>query len=292
MVAVVDTILASVLWCLFGHYSQTFDWLAFYVWLKNDCKLDKPLVRALVLMPLFRFLGDIVNRALGDWVTDGNAAASIPSPLWYLGEIYGDSYLPMKALAMLGSGQKGYRAAVWFGFACFALPKVGSIVFRLYAYANKFDTASFFYGVSTIDSIVCFTGALSDLIVCFVMYRRSEELMEFRSSNLLQIIKQSSLARVLLMFGLKILNGAFFVAHPCGAFETVCQYGFLRGVITTVDYQLYYLDYFLSKGTSESGTSASSKLKNSNQIPPKYQEKGSFSLQNNNNVGSELRSTN
>ncbi|KAJ3316954.1 hypothetical protein HDV06_002530 [Boothiomyces sp. JEL0866] len=60
----------------------------------------------------------------------------------------------------------------------------------------------------------------------------------------------SSLARMSIVVGLKLFNGVFFSTHLCGAFETVCQYGFLRGVITTVDYQLYYLDYLLSRNAN------------------------------------------
>lgn len=63
--------------------------------------------------------------------------------------------------------------------------------------------------------------------------------------GVVQVIQKSSLARVVIMSVVKIINGAFFVTHPCDSFQTQCYYGFLRGVITTVDYQLYYMDYLL-----------------------------------------------
>lgn len=111
-----------------------------------------------------------------------------------------------------------------------------------------------FNGVSYLDSATCFTGTISDVICCVIIYQKSNRLMKLgatvtgRPGSLLGIvehIKKSSLARVVIMSAVKIVNGAFLVTHPCEMNTEVCQYGFLRGVITTLDYQLYYMDYLL-----------------------------------------------
>ena len=254
--ATVDTVITSILWLLFGHYSQTFDWLAIYVWMTNDFRVDKPATRSLIYMPLFRWLGDLVHKIISEAAPGSLANASIPAPLWYAGEIWGDFYIPAIALAMLPSHAKFARVAVYCGYSLFALNKVANCIWRLYVFGIGGGEVMFFNGVSILDSATCWTGAISDLICCYVIYTKTEEMSRVAArsakstgalSNIFDLLKNSSLIRIYLMVSVKILNGAFFVTHLCGAFETVCPYGFLRGVITTVDYQLYYMDYLLAQ---------------------------------------------
>lgn len=275
-----DTIASSILWIFFGHYSQAFDWLGIYVWMINDFSCSKAITRSLVFMPLFRWFGDIVNKILLNTNPDDLSSSAIPSPLWYLGEIYGDSYLSLKALSLL---QKTERKDLWYSYSIyvtFALQsgiydlklglKIAQVITRLTNYGLGTGVVQFYNTVSILDSCICFVGAINDAVCCFVMYKKSNEMLQFGNGQsqfekVFVLIKQSSVARTSIMLAFKVLNGLFFVTHLCGAFETTCTYGFLRDFITKIDYQFYYMDYLLirnstytSKGQTAAGGKATS----------------------------------
>ncbi|KAJ3066465.1 hypothetical protein HK102_007650 [Quaeritorhiza haematococci] len=262
---ILNTTLSSILWILFAHFSQTFDWLGFYVWATNEFSIRKPLVRALVMMPFIRFWGDVLYRIL-DQATTGRLKSTYPAVFWYIGEIFGDSYLPYKALAMLGVGgstpsnsprmQRFYRVAIISSFSLFAGTKVAQIVYRFvaeYGGLNLSDV-NYFRITSYFDSVVCFLGVFADLVCCAIMYRQSKELSKFRETGLLTTIKNSSVFRLTLAVAFKLMNGVFLILNPCESEAHVCYYGFLRSVLTTIDYQFYYMDFFFSRYASAKGT--------------------------------------
>lgn len=262
-----ELIISNALWFMFGHYSQQckspspstsltlenlVDWLGFYVWAINDFKIEKAIPASLILMPFFRWLGDISNYVLKQIFDAPNAIApaALPAIFWYTGEIFGDSYLPIKTLALCGSSVKK-KWAVYFGFALFAGSKLAQVIFRYTSVAMQTPPAVFHSRVSYLDGAVCFTGVLSDAICCLIMYQSSSEILQFSQAtqvrSLMTTIKNSSFARMTLLLVIKIVNGIFLVTHPCTIDSTVCSFGFLRSLIATVDYQMYYLDYLLCK---------------------------------------------
>lgn len=228
------------------------DWLGFYVWAINDFKIEKAIPASLILMPFFRWLGDISNYVLKQVFDTPNAIApaALPAIFWYTGEVFGDSYLPIKTLALCGSSTKK-RWAVFLGFGLFVATKVAQVIFRYTSVALQTSPAVFFSRVSYLDGAVCFTGVLSDAICCLIMYQSSTEILQFSQAtqvrSLMTTIKNSSFARMTILLIIKIINGIFLVTHPCTIDSMVCSFGFLRSLITTLDYQMYYLDYLLCK---------------------------------------------
>ena len=76
---------------------------------------------------------------------------------------------------------------------------------------------------------------------------RAEDGKRGALTKLANLVRKSSLARIFLISTIKLLTGCFMLSHLCFETTTDCPYGFLRGVITTVDYQLYYMDYILTQ---------------------------------------------
>ncbi|KAJ3078999.1 hypothetical protein HK102_004092 [Quaeritorhiza haematococci] len=253
---VVNKIVSSLLWVLFGHFSQSFDWLGFYIWSTNDFSIQKPIVRALVMMPFVRFWGDVLYRILNQTTSDFFSSV-YPAILWYTGEIFGDSYLPYKALAMLGGGvtptttprmQRIARWSILISFGLFASSKIAQIIWRFVAfYSLNITEAQFFKITSYMDGVVCFLGVFADMVSCYVMYKQSSDTLQMRKTGLIKMIKHSSVFRMSLAVGLKLMNGVFLILNPCEAEQNECYYGFLRSVITTIDYQFYYMDFFFSR---------------------------------------------
>ena len=153
------------------------------------------------------------------------------------------------------------RGAVWAAYSLFAMTKVANCCWRIFSYTRDMDQDMLYTGMSYLDAIAYWTGALSDVVCCYLLYKRTTEILKMAKSsqvtkkrgllNLADLIRKSSLARVVLISTIKVCSGIIMITHLClKAFE-VCPYGFLRGIITTVDYQLYYMDFILTQNTKQ-----------------------------------------
>jgi hypothetical protein len=245
------------------HGSQSFDWIAFYIFLTNGCSLQKKLVKCLVMMPLLRAIGDTMWIII-DKIRQGNPeinflwASAFPSPFWYAGEIYGDLYLPYKAVAMVKDIPK-WRWAIWVSFAPFAVGKVTQVIFRLYSLATLNDGPFYWIFSSYSDIYLMFTSIFVDFVCCGAMYQRSKGLTaSINTSNVLQMIQKSSLLRVAIMTTIKFVVGCYWMTTICIEDYATCPTSYLRWVTITVEYQLYYLDFLLTKNES-TGESIKSK---------------------------------
>jgi hypothetical protein len=244
---IANTVVSEVFWVFFaGGGSQAFYWLAFFIWATNDFKVNKGIIRALVFMPMFRFFGDCARMIVFHSAPKGSTLVwTIPSPLWYTGEIFGDSYLCFKTLSFAKT--KFQRYSVMAAFTCFASVKVVNIIFRWIHSFSGGAAEEYYRALGIFDAVTCFVGAASDFYCCSMMYLSSKQLLSFRKSGILMNVKNSSLFRLVLATIIKTICGILFVANPCDSDQDACKYGFLRSVIITVDYQFYYMDYFFSR---------------------------------------------
>ena len=124
----------------------------------NGFKLDRANVRCLVYMPLFRWIGDIIHRILDISGQSDLAKSAFPSILWYLGEIWGDFYVPTIVLAILPADVKKQRYLVYFAYSLFAISKVGNCVWRLYAYFTNQDKHVLYTYMAYFDSGAHYAG--------------------------------------------------------------------------------------------------------------------------------------
>ena len=169
---------------------------------------------------------------------------------------------------MIADHEIGARIAVWIGYSLFALNKIGNCGWRILAYVKGMDADLFFLGVAYLDAFACFTGQvinlgmLSDVICCSILYKRTSNVFRLAEaadegkersgiSKLANLVRRSSLFRICLISVIKIVSGSFMLSHLCFTQNEKCEYGFLRGVITTVDYQLYYMDYLLTQSAKK-----------------------------------------
>ncbi|KAI8900651.1 hypothetical protein BC833DRAFT_245650 [Globomyces pollinis-pini] len=249
----VDKIFSSLLWILFGHWSQAFDWLGFYVWVSNDFRCDTGILRSLILMPVFRWVGDAIWKCLTTLEFSKLWRAAIPSVFWYSGEIIGDTYLPMIAWGMTQPNEKWKRFIIMFGFSLIATSKIVNCIWRYTGASMNVKEAVFYRNLSYLDSVTCFTGVINDLCCSYVIYRKSAKVvLRSRSKRTplvraLQSIKQSCLVRIAILTVFKTINAIFYISNPCLDIITTCKFSFLREILITVDYQFYYLDYLLTK---------------------------------------------
>ncbi|KAJ3273130.1 hypothetical protein HDV01_004769 [Terramyces sp. JEL0728] len=315
----------GVLWSLFGHFSQSFDWLAVYLWMVNDFQLTNPIVRALVLMPALRLLGDatwegidiydqiyntqsVVMKAalpsplwyagelMGDtylplkatvisgndrnvkilvwgaysflaagkigqdavWegldaydslhnTTSGFAQIALPSPLWYAGELMGDMYLPLKA-STIASNERVSNILIWGVYSLIAGGKISQIIGRCYYwYQSRYDSsqAKVAYFVNTADIYIMFVGILSDLVCSIILYSKAKDMFSIKRKQILKTIQTNSSFRIVVYTIFKVIIGIYWAMNICDATYVDCPFYFLRDIIITLDYQLYYLDYFL-----------------------------------------------
>ncbi|KAJ3322033.1 hypothetical protein HDV06_003634 [Boothiomyces sp. JEL0866] len=246
------TIINAVLWSLFGHFSQPFDWIALYLWIVNNNQLSNPVVRSLVLMPTFRLLGDAVWEGLDAYdslhnTTSGFAMIALPSPLWYAGELMGDMYLPLKANAIV-SNDTIPKMLVWGIYSLIVGGKISQIIGRYYYwYQSQWDSsqAKVAYFVNTVDIYIMFVGILSDLICSIILYSRAKDMFNIKRKQILKTIQTNSSFRIVVYTIFKVIIGIYWAMNICDATYVDCPFYFLRDIIITLDYQLYYLDYFL-----------------------------------------------
>ena len=124
-------------------------------------------------------------------------------------------------LAWTFASSNSAKWSIRFGFGLFALNKIANCIWRLAIWGGGYspDQVLFFNGVSYFDSATCLTGAISDVICCTIVYRSSRKLTkDYRRTPLTSVLtsfKHSSLARMTIVMILKIVNGLFFVTHPC-----------------------------------------------------------------------------
>jgi hypothetical protein len=257
--------ISILLWIAFSHYSQQFDWIGFYVWAINDFRLNKSVVRALVLMPFLRWLGDSSHKILAQIFPNPHLASVVfPAPFWYLGEIFGDSYLPVKALALLQSQHSFQRHIVRFNFCMFAGIKVANVVFRFYGFFSGMPREQFFNTLSVFDSVTSFVGVFCDLVCCGMMIWVTQSLLKSVKRNILVLIRNSSIFRLSLATTLTLLSGIFGLFNRCETDQHSCAFGFLRDAIITIDYQFYYLDYLLTQADTHKDKSSKNTFENSN----------------------------
>ncbi|KAJ3273131.1 hypothetical protein HDV01_004770 [Terramyces sp. JEL0728] len=165
------TIINSILWTLFGHFSQPFDWLALYLWIVNDFMITNPVVRSLVLMPGLRMLGDAIWEGIDTYDNIRNTTSpfmqsALPSPLWYIGELIGDTYLPLKAAAIAGDDRTSYFI-IWAGYSLVVVGKVGQIIGRSYLwFRSQYDSSQvpLTYFTNSMDIYIMFAGMVNDYI--------------------------------------------------------------------------------------------------------------------------------
>ncbi|KAJ3310878.1 hypothetical protein HDV04_004573 [Boothiomyces sp. JEL0838] len=246
------TIINAVLWSLFGHFSQPFDWIALYLWIVNNYQLSNPVVRSLVLMPTFRLLGDAVWEGLDAYdslhnTTSGFAMIALPSPLWYAGELMGDMYLPLKASTIVGT-DKILKMIIWGIYSLIVGGKSVQIVGRYYYwYQSKYDSSQdkVAYFVNTVDIYIMFVGILNDLVCSLILYSRAKGMFNIKRKQILKTIQTNSSFRIVVYTIFKIVIGIYWAMNICDATYVQCPFYFLRDIIITLDYQLYYLDYFL-----------------------------------------------
>ncbi|KAJ3322032.1 hypothetical protein HDV06_003633 [Boothiomyces sp. JEL0866] len=235
----------AVLWSLFGHFSQSFDWLAIYLWVVNDFQISNPIVRALVLMPALRLLGDAAWQGINTYGTIHNIdnpfmKSAFPAPLWYAGELMGDTYLPLKASAIAGN----YRTTnilIWGAYSCLAAGKIGQVIGKNYCCSQNLLTSI----SNTLDIYVLFAGILNDVVCSLVLYTKAKEMSKIKPRQILKTIQTNSSFRIIGYTLFKIIIGIYWGLNVCDTNYDVCPFYFLRDIIITLDYQLYYLDYFL-----------------------------------------------
>jgi hypothetical protein len=230
--------------------------------------LEKKLVRALVLMPLLRYLGD-VGWIVIDLIRQNTPgmttlwAVVLPAPLWYIGEIIGDTYLPYKAVAMVKDRPK-WIYAIWGTFFTFAGGKIANTIFRFYALISGMGASPFYWSFSSyVDIYLLFTSIYVDIICCLAMYQTSKglNLASKKLGDIMKLIKTSSLLRIGIMTCVKLLVGGYWLTTVCIEDYAICPTGWLRNITITVEYQLYYLDYLLTRncsGVSEQTTKMTS----------------------------------
>ncbi|KAI8900650.1 hypothetical protein BC833DRAFT_618303 [Globomyces pollinis-pini] len=249
----IDKIFSTVLWILFGHWSQAFDWLGFYVWVSNDFRCDTGILRSLILMPLFRWMGDGMWKVLNTFEVYKYLQDSIPSIFWYAGEIIGDTYLPCLAWGMTRPNEKFNRFIILFGFISISGSKIANVCWRFTGASLNVHEDVYFRNISFIDSVTCFAGVVNDLCCSYVIYRKSSRVVteaKMKSTPLiraLQSIKNSCLVRIAILTVFKTINAIFYLSNPCLETITYCKWSFLREILITVDYQFYYFDYLLTK---------------------------------------------
>ncbi|KAJ3322031.1 hypothetical protein HDV06_003632 [Boothiomyces sp. JEL0866] len=246
------TITNSILWSFFGHFSQSFDWIALYLWTINDFTLSNAVVRSLVLMPAFRLLGDAVWEGIETYDTLYSTKSpfmqsALPSPLWYSGELFGDMYLPLKANAIAGEDRYSYMI-IWGAYSLVAAGKVGQVTCRMYLwYKSQFNIPEsvLTYYTNTLDIYVMFAGMINDYACSVILYSRAKKLFKIKRREILNTIKTNSSFRIVIYTIFKTVVGIYWALNICDTYYTTCPFYFLRDIIITLDYQMYYLDYFL-----------------------------------------------
>ncbi|KAJ3273139.1 hypothetical protein HDV01_004778 [Terramyces sp. JEL0728] len=266
------TIINSILWTLFGHFSQPFDWLALYLWIVNDFMITNPVVRSLVLMPGLRMLGDAIWEGIDTYDNIRNTTSpfmqsALPSPLWYIGELIGDTYLPLKAAAIAGDDRTSYFI-IWAGYSLVVVGKVGQIIGRSYLwFRSQYDSSQvpLTYFTNSMDIYIMFAGMVNDYICSVILYTNAKKLFNIKRKEFLKTIQTNSSFRIVIYTIFKTAVGIYWSLNICDAYYTTCPFYFLRDIIITLDYQMYYLDYFLiqhyGKKVDAPVTSSSPKLK-------------------------------
>ncbi|KAJ3260944.1 hypothetical protein HK103_006899 [Boothiomyces macroporosus] len=246
------TIINAVLWSLFGHFSQSFDWLAVYLWMVNDFQLTNPIVRSLVLMPAFRLLGDAAWQGINTYDAIHNTdspfmKSAFPAPLWYTGELIGDTYLPLKAVVISGN-QRTTNTIIWGAYSFLAAGKIGQVIGKNYCwYMSRYSNSQqlLTYISNTLDIYVLFAGILNDVVCSLILYSKAKEISKIKPRQLLKTIQTNSSFRIIGYTLFKIIIGIYWGLNICDTNYDICPFYFLRDIIITLDYQLYYLDYFL-----------------------------------------------
>lgn len=172
---------------------------------------------------------------------------ALPSPLWYAGELMGDMYLPLKASTIVGT-DKILKMIIWGIYSLIVGGKSVQIVGRYYYwYQSKYDSSQdkVAYFVNTVDIYIMFVGILNDLVCSLILYSRAKGMFNIKRKQILKTIQTNSSFRIVVYTIFKIVIGIYWAMNICDATYVQCPFYFLRDIIITLDYQLYYLDYFL-----------------------------------------------
>ncbi|KAJ3366330.1 hypothetical protein HDU91_001880 [Kappamyces sp. JEL0680] len=238
----------TVTWVLFDHWSQSSDWLGLFIFATNDWSIENPIVRALVMMPFLRFLGDLVWRTIY-YIMPASIVlnSSLPGPLWFSGELFGDTYLPFKALAFCRDFPQR-RKAVYAGYSLIFLVKGGNCVFRLVFCVLQLETAVFFNILSYFDMASCVVSSISDCICCYIIYKSADQITSKKVNWITSLLKTLVLNRFVFMLVIRLITGLLLTLYPCDSAAVACTLGPLRDVFIKIEYQVCYLDYLLMIG--------------------------------------------
>jgi hypothetical protein len=153
---------------------------------------------------------------------------------------------------------------IWGTFFTFAGGKIANTIFRFYALISGMGASPFYWSFSSyVDIYLLFTSIYVDIICCLAMYQTSKglNLASKKLGDIMKLIKTSSLLRIGIMTCVKLLVGGYWLTTVCIEDYAICPTGWLRNITITVEYQLYYLDYLLTRncsGVSEQTTKMTS----------------------------------
>ncbi|KAJ3310876.1 hypothetical protein HDV04_004571 [Boothiomyces sp. JEL0838] len=203
-------------------------------------------------MPALRLLGDAVWEGIDTYdqlynTTSPFMQSALPSPLWYAGELVGDMYLPLKATTIAGEDRYSFFI-IWGAYSLLALGKIGQVVGRLYLwYKSQFNNSqdTLTYYTNTLDIYIMFAGMINDYVCSVILYIHAKKLFDIKRKEILKIIRTNSSFRIVVYTLFKTIVGIYWALNICDALYTTCPFYFLRDIIITLDYQMYYFDYFL-----------------------------------------------
>ncbi|KAJ2991942.1 hypothetical protein HDV02_003382 [Globomyces sp. JEL0801] len=268
MSAVADTIISSTLWILFGHNSQSFDWLGII----NDFQVNDQLANCLIFMPVFRWMGDCVYRISDAVRSDTLLNNTIPSPLC----------LTTLVKSVTTSPNKFQSFIIYTTFTLQSASKIADFIWRFYALRINASIGTYTIGISSIDSIIFIFGAINYVTCCYFIYQNTLpiNLKSNSSGNVirygLEMIKSSCFTRLLILASIKIIFVLFFVGDSS---QAACTYDFLKPISTKLVYQFYYFDYLISKS---SGSKMLSKISGKSEKSEKMKtiEKNTIQMNN------------
>ncbi|KAJ3366331.1 hypothetical protein HDU91_001881 [Kappamyces sp. JEL0680] len=236
------------------HKNQQFDFFAILIYYLAGFSIASPLTRALVLFPLLMYGADILYFAANYISGDDAISLSVSAPLFFVGQLFGDSYLCFKSLSRV---EAAYRVGVWMGFGLVMGIKLCQIGFRLYALAARMDAPAFYDACLVLDSVMFAISMFFDTLCWGLMAVSARHEKGTQWS-----LRSSTLFRMSVLVCIRLVLGSLKLAFPVpeNNVDTLGTAAIYAETFSVVNYQLYYFDYLLDMWYPQQSSRAGSKL--------------------------------